>query len=266
VKIKDLSDYVSYILEIRSDLAIAPPKTLWFRGHANESWSLVPSIYRSRNLNYFEREMTRDFTLSASQLLSKVPNSELEWMFLMQHYGLPTRLLDWSESHLTALFFALSDYANKVDAAVWVLRPGLLNLAVLGEVTITTCSNPEVLNYLLGPPHLRQRRINALSPIALRPERNSARLTAQKGGFTLHGRSPTSLDEFIEQSNRSGKRSIPLYKIIIPGERKMGILKELLQAGISHSVLFPEIQGICAEISMRYSDAFATPGKLNELL
>jgi hypothetical protein len=209
--------------------------------------------------------MIRDFKLSADEFINERPQSELEWMFLMQHYGLQTRLLDWSESHLIALFFAVIDYSRAVDAAVWVFRPGLLNKVVLGQTTITTGTHPELANYLPGPTHLRQRRIKAISPVALRPERNSVRLTAQKGGFTLHGRSPISLNAFIEESNLTCEHNIPLYKIAIPGGAKKGLVTELNLAGISHSVIFPEIQGICAEIKMKYSDDFALPAHLDEL-
>lgn len=265
IRISSLSEYVALITKIHDELSIAPPKTLWFRGQSDASWELVPSIYRNKNLNYYEREMTRDFKLSTFELVNEKPKSELECMFLMQHYGLQTRLLDWSESHLTALYFAVIDYSKPVDAAVWVLRPAILNLAVLGEVTIATDDHPGLSDYLLGLTHRRERRIKAIPPVALRPERNSARITAQRGGFTLHGRSSRSLDAFIKASNRSGKREIPLYKIRIPHGKKKQLLKELGSAGISHSVIFPEVQGICAEIRMKYSDDFAAPGNLSEL-
>lgn len=265
MKISNLSEYVALVNKIREELNIAPPKSLWFRGQANSSWDLVPSIYRSKNLNYYEREMTRDFKLSTFEFVSEKPRSDLEWMFLMQHYGLQTRLLDWSESHLTALFFAVINYGEPVDAAVWILRPAILNLAVLGEVTIATDDHPGLSDYLLGQTHRKERRIKAISPVALRPERNSARIAAQKGGFTLHGRSPKSLNAFIKASNRSGKREIPLFKITIPHAKKKQLLTELGSAGISHSVIFPEIQGICAEIRMKYSDDFAAPANLADL-
>src|SRR5213593_1422887 len=86
-KVPDLSQYIAHISGIQRHLNIAAPKTLWFRGHANASWDLLPSIYRNRNLNYYEREITRDFKLLTGDYLRERPQSDLEWMFLMQHYG-----------------------------------------------------------------------------------------------------------------------------------------------------------------------------------
>ncbi len=260
-----VAEYVSVVAQIHRDLSIAPPKTLWFRGQSNAAWDLVPSIYRSANLNYYEREMIRDFKLSAVQFLNEQPSSELEWMFVMQHYGLPTRLLDWSESHFIALLFAVIEFEKPGDAAVWVFRPALLNNIVLGEITITTASNPVLNDYVLGPTYLRQRKLVGESPIALRAAWNSPRISAQKGGFTLHGRSPQSLNDFIEEKNLTAKRAAPLFRITIPADRKKEFVTELVLAGTSHSVLFPEIQGICADIKMRYSECFAAIGKLDEL-
>ena len=69
----------------------------------------------------------------------------ISWLTLMQHYGLPTRLLDWSESPLVALYFALSsDEDAKADAAVWVLNPMKLNKKV-GYAGSCQCHEPSCL-------------------------------------------------------------------------------------------------------------------------
>ena len=126
-KIISLTQYLDLIAKFYDVLDITPTRTLWFRGQSDKDFDLLPSIYRNKNLNYFEREMNRDFKLLSNSLVAKNPSNELEWLFLMQHYGLQTRLLDWTESPLVALFFAVVDYSMPKDSSVWILRPSYLN-------------------------------------------------------------------------------------------------------------------------------------------
>src|ERR1700733_12232794 len=103
-----------------------PGHPVWYRGQADAGWKLVPAI--GRVLEHLKAELTliKLFKQNARPHLREYPNTEWEWVFLMQHHRAPTRLLDWSESPLVGLYFALWDQqgtSEKSDAALWFLDP-----------------------------------------------------------------------------------------------------------------------------------------------
>jgi FRG domain len=85
---------------------------VWFRGHNDGNWHLVPGVYRDgfakdeNDRKLKERHLTQDFMALSAPLL-RGPKSDAEIYFIQQHYRMPTRLLDWSLNPLAALFFAL---------------------------------------------------------------------------------------------------------------------------------------------------------------
>lgn len=85
-----------------------------------------------------EDEIREEFIKRAPVLCEKVPigseqRVEWEWYFMMQHFGTATRLLDWTEGALIALYFAVRSNDGSDDAAVWVLDPYQLNKRVIGK-------------------------------------------------------------------------------------------------------------------------------------
>lgn len=82
----------------------------WFRGQANAAWRLEPSLARPPASISKEAALIKRFRQNAITLISGEPHGDWAWLFLMQHHGLPTRLLDWSENPLIALYFATSSH------------------------------------------------------------------------------------------------------------------------------------------------------------
>jgi len=198
--------------------------------------------------------MIREFKLRSSAFIESPPHFEIEWLFIMQHHDLATRLLDWSESSLAALYFAVCDFESKSDAAVWTLDPWSLNESVFAETTVPPANHPIVLKYVLDPnPELISRKVEGDFPIAIRPRRTTSRITAQRGVFTIHGKSPQPLNQYANT-----KPKVLLDKIVIDGSKKKDIFRELFLAGVTQSVMFPDIVGLAREIGVRYSNSFMT--------
>jgi hypothetical protein len=103
---------------------------IWWRGHALSSWTLQPQIYRRKDGAIVENDFVRTFRRKAQSRHQNCPRLEdvTNWLFLMQHHRLPTRLLDWSESILIAAYFAVKDKEKHSQAGVlWALSPVQLN-------------------------------------------------------------------------------------------------------------------------------------------
>lgn len=102
--------------------------SLWYRGERKSTWPLIPKLYRPhstiKELLSAEDEIREEFVRRAPGLTTYKPANVWEWYFLMQHYGAPTRLLDWTENPQIGLYFAVKDTDGSHDAAVWVFDLG----------------------------------------------------------------------------------------------------------------------------------------------
>ena len=118
--ISSISDLLSALEGHSSSLSY------WYRGQSNEDWSLLPGLARELDGLKREWDLIAKFKQNASLLLTPVPRNDWEWLTIMQHHRVPTRLLDWTESPLVALYFAVTP-TNCFDAALWILEPTVLN-------------------------------------------------------------------------------------------------------------------------------------------
>ena len=129
IVIRTVSEMLDHLIQIGADKG----RILWYRGHRQASWNVEPTICRGYE-PIDERNFSHRFRSRASIRTLKAPNFDdiALWLSLMRHYGLPTRLMDWSRSPMVAAYFALEciieDFkANTCDSVIWVLDPHIMN-------------------------------------------------------------------------------------------------------------------------------------------
>lgn len=216
---------------------------LWFRGHSRKDWKLVPSL--ARNAEHLTKEtetIKRFIQLAVPHLIEESPRDDWEWIFLMQHHRVPTRLLDWTESPLAALWFAVSspdpdDMEN--DGAFWCLAPLALNHEARFrgrlETELPGFGKDDVLDSWLPD---RQDRGLAQNPVAATGPRTSRRMAAQLGNFTISDRGSGPIEEIGQ-----GKH---VWRFIIPAAAKPTIMEELNLLRFTELTLFPDLDRVAA--------------------
>lgn len=200
-----------------------------------------------------EGELRSEFQRRSGHItIEREPRNEWEWYFLMQHYRAPTRLLDWTDSALVALFFAVS--ANlpgeprvQHDAAVWVLDPWWLNKLVLGDPSILMPDYDEAASYLPDPDNGVLRR---KWPVAIDPPHIARRVGLQRSHFTVFGRSRDGLQRL---ATRRGSR---LVKISLPREAIPYMRLDLSTCGLCDTLMFPDLEGLSRELTRFYADSW----------
>jgi len=215
-------------------------KTTWFRGQSVLSWPLVPSLARKKRDLLTESALMKRFMQNAVPHLSRLPTAEWEWMFLMQHHRAPTRLLDWSESPLASLFFVASDARHiRRDGAVWCLDPVALNQEA--RVTGYKFANEipafgidEVLDSYL--PSRVDKTTSSMQPVAIMGPRNTPRMAAQLGVFTINHRDHKPLEGIGAGDH--------VWRWIVPASAKAVMRKELALLGFTALTLFPELDRV----------------------
>lgn len=216
-----------------------PKQLIWFRGHGKTSWQLIPTLARTPRHLKAENALIKRFMQNATPHIAVPPRDEWEWMFLMQHHRAYTRLLDWSESPLAALYFAVSNRAlGQANGAVWCLDPIALNKAANlkfeFESEIPAFGRDKVLESYL--PSRVQENPSELFPVAIVGPRNTPRMAAQLGTFTVNHRLHQPIESLGDRKH--------VWRWIVPAAAKKHLLEELAHLGISALTLFPELDRV----------------------
>jgi hypothetical protein len=295
-KIKSVDEYLKVVFQKTSSRNDEEnPQIFWFRGESNANFKtpLVPNAYRSiveeivnvaddcfdsHHIYLLERNISAEFQRkSLPYIISKgIDNTAWNRYFLMQHYGIYTRLLDWTENALLALFFAINDN-NITDAKVWILNPLKLNnysinkihkskndyfiipsmsadfesptniIDTTGKLRIEEISR----RYLLMDFNPKNKNeSNIYYPLAIYPTFLDERMSSQKACFTVFGNKINGLLSINDCSDKL------LDSVIIEGNSKEKLLDELRLIGIDFESIYPGISGLGASITEKYKKIY----------
>ena len=217
-----------------------------FRGHQKivEDSPLTPKVFRNYN-DFFEPYFIHEFIRYGHSYTNDFPVDNIRILFLMQHYGLPTRLLDWTENILVALFFTLNELEfDNSDGELWILNPEFLN-----SLTVKDFDYDNAVNYIVNEPFLNSnskivkdnndKKIE--NPIAIWPNHFDKRMIAQQSLFTIHNANSSKIIDLISSNEN-------IERVIIPKEMKTVFRRTLYEIGISERILFPDLEGLARDI------------------
>ncbi|MFI5394104.1 MAG: FRG domain-containing protein [Candidatus Binatia bacterium] len=256
-KVRSLPRY----LELVEQAQTRTSQSLWYRGCGSAAYQLLPSLYRHQRLKTpdeladLERQLMTRFRQRSIPYHSRSLTDDWDTLFFMQHYGVPTRLLDWTENPFIALHLALmgasktstpsGKLAFRSDAAVWMLDPVAWNRHALRHVSfeggVLSPDDEAIKRYRPTPKFAGMHN----QPVALYGAHNSARIVAQQGVFTIFGRDAKPMEQVFKAD---GFPAQCLTKITVPKALISPLRKSLLNHGVTESVVFPDLEGLAREI------------------
>lgn len=263
IKIHNVADLVHAVKTATAEsTSQGTGDALWFRGQSNAAWDLQAALWRSdpagTHTTGDERNLTHRFRTRAASRRVTTPEygHHANWLSLMQHYGLPTRLLDWSRSPLIAAFFAVQKYLSSVkgapeDASVWALSPIELNKRFL-EHALTPALESKMCRHLVIPAFRNldsseglERALKKGPVCAAMATETDQRMFVQQGCFTVHSPSAPPLQNWNEIGDI-------LWKFVIPKRRVGDFARELDILGFRQGDIFPDLENLAGELKQTY--------------
>jgi hypothetical protein len=217
--------------------------TKWFRGSKSPAYGLLPKLFRDSAVAAREGYIAVEFRRRAYSRLKGL-NSQFDWLCAMQHYGVPTRLLDWTESLPVALYFSVAPLSiDFIAPTIWVLDPfKLYALTDPKNVMIPIATDENVVansDIPFGDDWGATRKQVTEYPLPVAPNFLFDRLAMQNGTFTIHGRDPRPIEQVIPTDQQS-----MLLKFVAKPSRITAICDCVDMVKPSSDAIFPDIEGL----------------------
>ena len=241
----------------------ADDEVLIYRGHSNRrEFKLLPFALREQKFKDAEETILRELVASHPAEFAG-DTSTLEQLARVQHYSLPTRLLDITWNPLVALYFATKDDQGTTgevivcrikkhhvkffdsDAVSCIANLAHLKISEKNAIDFTLTGDAfnsqtpidRLLQFIrVEKPHFRAgiNPTHLKTVLCVKPKKSNPRLLAQSGAFLIFG--------LTESLDTAPVTEITVERIQISGRKKPDIVKELDRMGINDSTMFPEIE------------------------
>jgi len=234
--------------------------TVFFRGQADSSWPLLSTLHRhilesTKTLNldpevYSPIDLLNNtyksifykFKSKSWHLLKTDEKTDWGIIFSMRHNGIPTTLIDWTESFSCALYFANFKRDPTSEAAIFILDAEALNHKVVDKRGIISLYD-DIKEPMLFDPSIFHPKYTIKKKeertVAVAPVLTNARMIAQQSGFTISRDSFTPLEAMYPDE---------IKKFILPFSTYEESVNYLDFAGIKHFSFFPDLYGIVTDI------------------
>lgn len=253
IQISDMETLVRTVNEFESHFI--------FRGHSDSSWALQSSLERMypsasidtirRAEEYSLQEFKSKFHLYDPS--NRIPSSKLEWLSSMQHYGVPTRLLDFTTSPYVALYFAIETLAPQQteDPCIFALDyRALLEASIEALREVDRSFNKSYREVLSSADLVFEDVVDRFSSEILwvtEPGSLNLRLDRQAGCFLLSGKPGSTIETLL---NSTRYRDVSCRKIIIPRRFYENIYALLRKANINSTIIYGDLSGLGRSIRM----------------
>lgn len=256
------SEMLSRLKQSHELLDVQDGEDLWYRGCVNCRHKLIPSLMRltarlsDDEHDEVEGDLFFEFQARAAELRAR-GLSDWEYLFFGRHYGVPTRLLDWTDTFGVALYFATENRmhsggtkitkGNQNDPAIWVLNPFALNVETLEEREITL---PRYLGldeckddyWDFGELLASDGEWGWDGPAAIYPVQINDRVQAQSGWFTIHGNDRRPLEAQLPDK---------VVKLVLGPRCVQQSLEILRLAGLHRFSMYPDLDNLADWLSQQ---------------
>lgn len=227
-----------------------------FRGHANSHWRIVPTLHRAATNEWtrplpdaaellrLEASLLSRFKQQAPHFLSPATlqstQSDIDWWPIMRHFGVPTRLVDWTLSFWVALYFAASG-SPSTDGSIHVLH--------LHSLVSSMEDGHQDQGKFEPRAFLARSRLPDAPDVLHVIGRSTAlldRMLAQQGCFMSSLNVRTDVETTLANTvgNAAQTASVRFLKLLLPASLKADVVRRLRGMNITAATLFPGMDGI----------------------